>query len=69
MNAVTRETIIKSGDEFIRDEEHKVLYTLQKLPDFPLWILISEYNEMWMKPMDNPFKAFGGWHQSFLKVK
>lgn len=68
MKTVDRNLILKSGDKFIYQNEHKVIYTLQKFPDFPLWMLISEFNEMWMKPMSDPFKAFGGWHGLFMKV-
>lgn len=68
METVNRDMILKSGDKFIYQDEHKVIYTLQKFPDFPLWMLISELNAMWMEPMDSPFKAFGGWHQSFAKI-
>jgi hypothetical protein len=68
METVNRDLLLKSGDRFIFQNEHKVIYTLQKFPDFPLWMLISEFNEMWMKPMNDPFKAFGGWHTSFKKV-
>jgi hypothetical protein len=31
-------------------------------------MLISEHDEMWMEPMGNPFKAFGGCHGNFMKV-
>ena len=68
METVNRDLLLKSGDRFIYQNEHKVIYTLQKFPDFPLWMLISEFNEMWMYPMDTPFKAFGGCHGMFKKV-
>jgi hypothetical protein len=68
METVNQNMILKSGDEFIYQNEHKVIYTLQKLPDFPLWILISEFNDMWMKPMNDPFESFGGCHMMFKKV-
>lgn len=60
---------MKSGDKFIYQDEHATIYTLQKLPDFPLWILISEFNEMWMKPMDTSFGAFGNCESKFVKVE
>jgi hypothetical protein len=68
MQTVDRNLILKSGDKFIYQNEHRVIYTLQKFPDFPLWMLISEHDEMWMEPMGNPFKAFGGCHGNFMKV-
>lgn len=68
METVNRDLLFKSGDRFIYQDEHKVIYTLQKFPDFPLWMLISEFNNMWMAPMDDPFKSFGGHHMMFEKV-
>ncbi len=71
MQTVNQYTPMKSGDQFLYKKDTPVccLYTLQKLPDFPLWILISEFNEMWMKPMDTPFHAFGNWESAFVKVE
>ena len=70
MQTVDRYTEMKSGDKFLKDIDTPqcCLYTLQKFPDFPLWMLISEHNDMWMAPMDTSFGAFGGWEKHFTKI-
>jgi hypothetical protein len=60
---------MKSGDQFIySDDEGKFkprIFTLQKLPDFELWMLIDQNNKMFLPPMENPKDAFGLWYGSF----
>lgn len=70
METVNQNTPMKSGDKFIYTNSSgtKIDYTLQKFPDFNLWMLIDNYNGMWMHPMDTSFGAFGGWHDSFSKA-
>lgn len=68
MEIVKEYTQMKSGDKFISITGPKVLYTLQKFPDFDLWMLISEHNAHWMKPKNTSFKAFGGSHYNFAKI-
>lgn len=68
-------TEMKSGDKFSFNfdmnepaDGKQVTYTLQKLPDFPLWVLISEFDQPWMAPTDTSFGAFGGWQKHFTKI-
>lgn len=64
---------MKSGDKFTH-RKSSVIYTLQKLPDFDLWILIGNVNGTlvhWIpptrngKPIDTPLKAFEGCENDF----
>jgi hypothetical protein len=67
---VDQYTEMKSGDKFLysKDTPQCCLYTLQKLPDFPLWILVSEFNNHWCPLADTSFGAFGGWEKHFTKI-
>jgi hypothetical protein len=71
---ITKDSILKSGDKFSyfgKDlKDYVVEFTLQKLPDFELWILISDKHfngehSHWMKPMPTAFGAFGNWENCF----
>jgi hypothetical protein len=64
---------MKSGDKFIKGT---AIYTLQKLPDFDLWILVGEPKDFngkicycqWKGIDENsntPINAFGGWDEDF----
>jgi hypothetical protein len=68
---VDQYTPMKSGDQFLYEKNTPqcCIYTLQKLPDFPLWVLISEFNQSWMAPMDTSFGAFGNCHSKFVKIE
>lgn len=68
---------MKSGDKFITG---KTIYTLQKLPDFDLWILVGEAKDnqeniiycQWKSiddTLNNPQAAFGGWGDDFQPYK
>jgi len=64
---------MKSGDKFLHNKSG-VIYTLQKLPDFDLWILIGDCNGIlthWIGPtrhygpIDEAIKAFEGQDHEF----
>jgi hypothetical protein len=44
MKTVMQFIKMNSGDKFICNYGQPTVYTLQKFPDFNLWILISEHN-------------------------
>jgi len=62
---------MKSGSKFryISGCEFKPqIYTLQKLPDFDLWMLIDGHGKMFLPPMSNAQDAFGMWFDSFQQI-
>ena len=68
---------MKNGDKFLHTESG-VVYTLQKLPDFDLWILIGDCDGTlthWIpptrnnKPIDTPLKAFSGVSNQFTSFR
>ena len=67
---------MKSGDKFLHNKSG-VIYTLQKLPDFDLWILIGNADGTlihWIGPtrhygpIDTPEKAFEGCMNEFTPI-
>jgi len=57
---------LKSGQKF----RHKngTLYTLQKLPDVEMWILVTEHgglSRQWCEVSRTAEDAFGGWRHIF----
>ena len=68
---------MKSGDKFLHNKSG-VVYTLQKLPDFDLWILIGDCGGIlthWIGPtrhygpIDEAIKAFEGSYEDFTPYK
>jgi len=73
---------LKSGDKF-KSKGNKynppatTIYTLQKLPDFDLWVLVSDYGvskpgirrfNYWCAPQPSAIQAFGHAENEFEKI-
>lgn len=67
---VTENDVMNSGDKFMYGADgYEIYYTLQKLPDFNLWVLVQDdHGTHWAGLKATPFEAFGGWHSKFTKV-
>ena len=68
---ITEHDDLKSGDKFLYgdvDKIYQIHYTLQKLPDFNLWILVQDKTGgHWAGLKSTAFEAFGGWKHMFTR--
>jgi len=64
---------LKSGDTFLKmnaSGDMKPIYTLQKLPDFDIWVLISnETGKHFYGSASTPVGAFGSCEKSFAPYR
>jgi hypothetical protein len=68
---ITEHDDLKSGDKFLYGDVdgYEIHYTLQKLPDFDLWILVQDKTGgHWAGLMSTAFEAFGDWESKFTRA-